>query len=846
MKASKLILCALCLWAFDVCCQGSTSHSHSSLPNDSTLSAVPLPRGSLRSSPVLRRWLRYVVKLRPAAINQALDCLVEEYDVQTLKEFKYKIKIQKESKTLTTVLQRDCNSLTVIDKRRLNEASWKLIGSKSTRLPAASSRQLLSSLCRAVWFNQISVASSLVLQGADPSAPCPCDESLETWHGSVHGMRDAFGRWICTNIYFSREASALHVAAHSLSAEMVSTLLLLDDRVDKQESRETLLDDTESVSLTLSKTLPLDSNEMTPLHYMVDPFGLIYHLSKCLLREHRNRWVQSRHLAKKKAAGSKRARLLTRSDLSSTCAPISMSEGAKDMLERLEFDESHFHLQSRNYDSLGKKQSRFFKKSTNVYPNISVDMPYMRHLYADMALPVLRALLSGGADIYASDSFGQSVMHRVAEGGIVLFAAEILSFVMKANLNQEEQQSSIARLLAAKDLEGQTPLGRALRRGHTDMVTFLKEIQPIKRTIPISPVDKLLEQASETLPLFPTEEMQPSHPRCDIDEIWDSTMTARKVHEMYIEAGRPVIIRRSVVPHIVEKSDVNQDAEQECQDEEPLNDSTPDTSETSWRTSFSRARVAWSPSSLASERFADLSFEASTIPYADVFGGEVVHKNIPLYRYLQYYGKTSCDACNNADEKMTTKNHTIGTTTLVPPMIFSKISAYSPLFSRAGIPTSDFIPETLSKLLRMNNGQYYNISSYQFSLGVHGSGAAWHYHTDAAAILFHGTKRWYFVDASHSRLSSTPPGAWYSGKSNSFLGSLPVNGHEDVLVCEQYPGDVVIVPNRVGHATLNVGICNDQGQSGGSDDCSCQNHASVGLTFELAGRRGMEPFHIDM
>ena len=161
-----------------------------------------------------------------------------------------------------------------------------------------------------------------------------------------------------------------------------------------------------------------------------------------------------------------------------------------------------------------------------------------------------------------------------------------------------------------------------------------------------------------------------------------------------------------------------------------------------------------------------------------------------------------------------------------PPLIFSKIPAYSPLFVRAGIPPRDFVPSAVAQLLDMASGSYYNISSYQFSLGAPRSGAAWHYHTDAAAVLLHGKKHWFFTDSAHSILSSTPPVTWTTSKSSN--GASEGDGAH-VLECVQGPGDIVVVPNRVGHATLN-----GEGQ------------VSVGLTFELAGRRFMEPFHVDV
>ena len=92
--------------------------------------------------------------------------------------------------------------------------------------------------------------------------------------------------------------------------------------------------------------------------------------------------------------------------------------------------------------------------------------------------------------------------------------------------------------------------------------------------------------------------------------------------------------------------------------------------------------------------------------------------------------------------------------------------------------------------------------------------------------LSHGKKRWFFRDPAHSLLSSTPPSVWSDSESSVGAGERE---SAKILECVQGPGDIVFVPNRVGHATLNG-----------------EGHISVGLTFELAGRRIMEPFHVDV
>ena len=168
-----------------------------------------------------------------------------------------------------------------------------------------------------------------------------------------------------------------------------------------------------------------------------------------------------------------------------------MSQGAKDLLERLDLSDDQ---------KTGKQGSRRASTSATALKaqerqqpfGHSVSMSRMQRMYARVALPVVRALLRGGADVFATDDFGQSVMHRVAEGGVVAFAREILAFARGAAADDKafslmNWDATLAKILNAKDAEGQRPVDRALYHGHVHMVAFLEGLRPQDRLLDAAP-----------------------------------------------------------------------------------------------------------------------------------------------------------------------------------------------------------------------------------------------------------------------------------------------------------------------------------------------------------------------
>lgn len=101
---------------------------------------------------------------------------------------------------------------------------------------------------------------------------------------------------------------------------------------------------------------------------------------------------------------------------------------------------------------------------------------------------------------------------------------------------------------------------------------------------------------------------------------------------------------------------------------------------------------------------------------------------------------------------------------------------------------------------------------YQFSLGPPGTGAPFHFHTNALNILVYGRKRWFFKHPHNATYSNTAPLQWYRAYQSAEQGYQLSDedargdhvGFGVALQCVQQPGEVVLIPRDWGHAVLNV------------------------------------------
>ena len=88
--------------------------------------------------------------------------------------------------------------------------------------------------------------------------------------------------------------------------------------------------------------------------------------------------------------------------------------------------------------------------------------------------------------------------------------------------------------------------------------------------------------------------------------------------------------------------------------------------------------------------------------------------------------------------------------------------------------------------------------SPQLYLGPAASGAPLHYHGPSINVLAHGRKRWFLLPPNQTAMSILPAVEWYV----SDFASQP-----GVLECVQHSGDVLLLPARWSHATLNLETC---------------------------------------
>jgi len=126
----------------------------------------------------------------------------------------------------------------------------------------------------------------------------------------------------------------------------------------------------------------------------------------------------------------------------------------------------------------------------------------------------------------------------------------------------------------------------------------------------------------------------------------------------------------------------------------------------------------------------------------------------------------------------------------------------------------------------------------QFFLGPAGSGAPWHFHSDAFNALAHGTKRWFVTPPGsdqnsfskgdgicrqlmiitiygHITLDSTPspgnsfskfkvPAAEWIRQREGATGKPVPLGQDPVLECHQQAGDLIFIPRDWAHSTINL------------------------------------------
>jgi len=264
-----------------------------------------------------------------------------------------------------------------------------------------STLHLDQQLCTSVWHNDLRASTLYLHQGANPTVPCH--------------------RQTIYDPYYPRQCSALFYAGHSLSLPLLSMLLNYTTTPIQHHT---------------------DNQGMTLLHYMVDPYVTMLHVSKCLLRGHRTNCTT---LSSSPAMDAASTLLIQR------------------MTDPQEIAADRRHDVDRQTGGTG----------------VTVPCAVFVSAWETMAMPAVQLVLdhddrfnhgrcldnhsSGATNCGAVwldpvDSFGQTVLHRAAESGVLGVVAVVFRRTHGIN---------------ARDLAGQTPLDRAWARSHREIAAWL-------------------------------------------------------------------------------------------------------------------------------------------------------------------------------------------------------------------------------------------------------------------------------------------------------------------------------------------------------------------------------------
>jgi len=292
--------------------------------------------------------------------------------------------------------------------------------------------------------------------------------------------------------------------------------------------------------------------------------------------------------------------------------------------------------------------------------------------------------------------------------------------------------------------------------------------------------------------------------RCDIDEVSPADITSEVFARRYLFSGRPLILRGAAAD---------------------------------WQ-----FRKAWARERLLEQHGARL-FQPTTIPYAQVYGAnqqptatrslsEHVESmrsqdsspspSAPPVPYIfeSAHGGSSSAGAGRSAQRSLIGDYPERPWFMAPSAPLIRAVAEAPSAAVTTNATEAMASaELISQLLhRVAVGQH------EFYVGAAGSGAPMHFHGPAWNALAFGEKRWFLTPPQHATFSNIPAREWLehvypkaavaqqAGGGRSEGAAAEDDEAVDALIrsppllleCTQRAGDVILVPDKWGHATVNV------------------------------------------
>ena len=98
---------------------------------------------------------------------------------------------------------------------------------------------------------------------------------------------------------------------------------------------------------------------------------------------------------------------------------------------------------------------------------------------------------------------------------------------------------------------------------------------------------------------------------------------------------------------------------------------------------------------------------------------------------------------------------------------------------------------------------------WNLGLGGEGSGASFHFHAKAVNLLVSGRKRWFLQPPAQATYSTVPIFEWLQHGDLNSDREENTEEEEDGRAVEfiQHPGDIIILPRWIGHATACIEDC---------------------------------------